>query len=57
MPLGWLPVTRISEELEGAFEKFDADDIHVLVDAVIEDPQSESWPKRKTLVRLLWSNY
>jgi hypothetical protein len=54
--LGWLPVTRISEELERAFEKFNAYDIRRLVDAVVAN-SPDVIPKRKTLVRLLWSNY
>jgi hypothetical protein len=54
-PLGWLPVTKISPELETALEVFDADGIRSLVDSVIENPDDA--PKRRTLVRLLWSSY
>jgi hypothetical protein len=54
-PLGFLPVTKISPELERALEVFDGDDIRSLVDSVIENPDDA--PKRKTLVRLIWDNY
>lgn len=56
-PLGWLPVTKVSDELTKALEIFDGDDIRRLVDVVIEGSDDISIPKRKTLVRLLWSNY
>jgi hypothetical protein len=54
-PLGWLPVTTISPELDRALDVFDADHIRTLVDAVVAGDRDV--PKRKTLVRLLWSNY
>ena len=56
VPLGWLPVTKVSPALEDALEIDDAEHIRELVDAVIAAPDDESWPKRKTLVRLLWNN-
>jgi DNA-binding IscR family transcriptional regulator len=59
--LGWLPVTKLSNELEKALDGFDADDVRALVDGVTggsgEIPSDVSLPKRKTLVRLLWDNY
>src|SRR5206468_11981354 len=55
VPLGWLPVTKVSDELSKAIEVFGADDVRRLVDAVVAG--RKSLPKRKTLVRLIWSNY
>jgi hypothetical protein len=55
-PLGWLPVTKVSPALEDALEIDDAERIRELVDTVVAAPDDESWPKRKTLVRLLWNN-
>jgi hypothetical protein len=56
-PRGWLPVTKISEELEKALEIFEADDVRELTDAAAENSVDINIPKRKTLVRLLWDNY
>lgn len=56
-PLGWLPVTKISEELEKALEIFEAEDIRGLTDDVVGNSSDVRIPKRKTLVRLLWDNY
>jgi hypothetical protein len=56
-PLGWLPVTKISKKLSKALEIFEAEDVRQLVDAVCENPEDVSIPKRRTLVRLLWSSY
>ncbi len=56
-PLGWLPVNKVSDELTKALEIFDGDGIRRLVDAVIANSPDILMPKRKTLVRLLWSNY
>ena len=55
-PLGYLPVTKISPQLEHAFETFSGDDICELVDDVIQIPENINIPKRKTLVRLLRDN-
>ena len=56
-PLGWHPVTKISEELEKALEIFEAEDIRGLTDDVVGNSSDVRIPKRKTLVRLLWDNY
>ena len=56
VPLGWLPVTKISKGLEKALDQFDGDDIRELVGAVIDDSPSVAIPTRRTLVRLLRDN-
>jgi hypothetical protein len=57
VPIGWLPVTKISPELEKALGIFDPEAIRELVDGILSNSPDVFEPKRKTLVKLCWENY
>jgi hypothetical protein len=58
-PLGWFPITEVSEALIDALAYFedDAEGLCSLIDHVVENPDDPTLPKRRTLVRLLWQSY
>jgi hypothetical protein len=54
---GWLPVTKLSPEVEAVLEIFEPEGIIELVDYVLQHPDAPDLPTRRTLVRLCWSSY
>jgi hypothetical protein len=58
VPLGWLPVTKISKQLEAALEtRHDVSDVLRLINGAAAGDSDVYVPDRKTLVRLFWENY
>ncbi len=56
-PLGWLPVTRVTDELRKALSAaLSAAEWHELIAEMADAPRHE-WPTSRTLVRLRWDTY
>ena len=59
VPLGWMPVTKVTDELRKCFEAhYDVETFCELIEQTADAP--ETWPKHRrsrTIFRVGWDNY